>query len=310
MLEKMELQVFLVLADELHFGRTAERLSISAGRVSQIVKALEERVGARLFQRSSRSVALTSIGCDLHEDLQIGYDRIQQGLARAAEAAGRPAELLRVGYVGALAGQVVHRAAQSFGEDKAGGPVRPREVQVVDALGRLRGSEVDMLVISLPVSAPDIVVGPVLFSEPRMLAVPAEAALASRESVTLEDLVEIVLLRPPHSTPGSWPSDRDPRITPSGAAISGGIRVETFQEALQQTAAGRGAVIVGAQAQRFYSRPDVVYVPFRDAPPIEWAAVWLRTDDASRLRTFAQVARTIGHTEGPQPQAGASAHPR
>ncbi|WP_433544531.1 LysR family transcriptional regulator (plasmid) [Streptomyces sp. CA-294286] len=297
MLERLELQVFLVLAEELHFGRTAERLGITTGRVSQIVKALEERVGTCLFERSSRSVALTAIGHELREDLQIGCEQIQRGLARATEAARGFLGSLRVGFVGALAGQVVHRAACRFGDEGHGEPVRPREVQVVDALQRLRDEDIDVLVVSLPVSAPDLRVGPVLFSEPRMLAVSTQHPLASRTTVTWEDLAGMVLLRPPHSAPGVWPSDRDPQATPAGSAIVGGPRVETFQEALQQTGAGLGAVIVGAQVQRFYKRPDVAYIPFEDAPPIEWAAIWLRSNDAPHVRTFARIAREIGHRE-------------
>ncbi|WP_435876147.1 helix-turn-helix domain-containing protein [Saccharopolyspora shandongensis] len=58
-------EVLLTLAEELHFGRTAERLHITTGRVSQCIKALECRVGAALFERTSRRVALTPIGPQL-----------------------------------------------------------------------------------------------------------------------------------------------------------------------------------------------------------------------------------------------------
>ncbi|WP_405645399.1 LysR family transcriptional regulator [Streptomyces uncialis] len=294
MLERLELQVFLTLAEELHFGRTAERLHVTTGRVSQILKKLEGRVGTLLFDRSSRTVELTEIGRQLRDDLQSGYEQIETGLARASQAARGSGSSLRVGFVGALAGQVMHRAAQRFTDDELGAPVTIREVQVVDALARLRGGHLDVLVISLPLSAPDITVGPVLFSEARMLAVPAGHPLATRASVTMEDLVGIVVLRPTDTTPGAWPADRHPRRTPSGSTIVGGPRVDTFQEALQQAGAGAGAVIVGAQVLRFYSRPDVVYVPFSDAPPIEWAATWLKTNDVPRNRSFARIAQEIG----------------
>jgi DNA-binding transcriptional LysR family regulator len=64
-----ELRAFLVAADELHFGRAAERLRISPSRVSQLVRGLETRVGAPLFERTTRRVELTPIGAHLYADL-------------------------------------------------------------------------------------------------------------------------------------------------------------------------------------------------------------------------------------------------
>jgi DNA-binding transcriptional LysR family regulator len=57
--ELRELRIFLVLADELHFGRTAERLSISQPGVSEAVRVLESRLGVKVFDRTSRRVRLT-----------------------------------------------------------------------------------------------------------------------------------------------------------------------------------------------------------------------------------------------------------
>jgi Bacterial regulatory helix-turn-helix protein, lysR family len=60
-----EIEVFLVLAEELHFGRTAERLRLPQPRVSRLVAALERRVGGTLFERTSRRVRLTPLGQQL-----------------------------------------------------------------------------------------------------------------------------------------------------------------------------------------------------------------------------------------------------
>ena len=60
--ELREVRVFLVLCDELHFGRTADRMHLSQTRVSQLVRLLERKLGAQLFERTSRRVALTPAG--------------------------------------------------------------------------------------------------------------------------------------------------------------------------------------------------------------------------------------------------------
>ncbi|MFD0526058.1 LysR family transcriptional regulator [Kitasatospora arboriphila] len=61
-MEFRDIEIFLVLAEELHFGRAAERLRVSQARVSQALKKQERRIGAVLFERTSRTVRLTDVG--------------------------------------------------------------------------------------------------------------------------------------------------------------------------------------------------------------------------------------------------------
>ena len=70
MLERHEVEAFLALADELHFGRAVDRLRMSTTRVSQIIRKLERRVGVPLFDRTSRRVQLTAVGGPLYEDVR------------------------------------------------------------------------------------------------------------------------------------------------------------------------------------------------------------------------------------------------
>jgi DNA-binding transcriptional LysR family regulator len=294
-IERLELEAFLTLAEELHFGRTGIRLHVTTGRISQTIKALERRIGAPLFERTNRVVRLTELGHRLHQDLRPGYEQIQAGLDRAMASVRQAGEELTVGYVGAAAGQVAHQAADLFPEQRPGCRVRVRETQITEALGRLRAGDVDLLLLSLPIDEPDLVVGPVLISEPRMLAVPAGHPLAQQSNVTMEDLARIPLLRIAGSLPGTWPADRRPERTPRGAPIADGPAFDTFQEALQLIGSGAGACIVGAQVTRFYARPDIAYLPFSDAPPIEWAPVWLTGDNTPRMRAFARTAQEVAN---------------
>ncbi|WP_354644317.1 LysR family transcriptional regulator [Kitasatospora camelliae] len=295
MLERLELEAFLTLAEELHFGRTAERLHVTTGRISQTIKKLERQIGAPLFERTNRSVRLTPLGHRLLEDLRPGYEQIRAGLDHAIDSVRQTRTALRVGFVGAAAGQLAHQARDLFPEHEPECPVHVREAQIIDAVARLREGDVDVLVLSLPLPEPDLVIGPVLISEPRMLAVPTGHPLARRKSVTLEDLADIPLLRLAGTLPGDWPSDRWPERTPRGRAVPGGPSFETFQEALQLIGAGSGGCIVGAQVTRFYTRPDVAYIPFSDAPPIDWAPVWLKSNNTRLIRAFAHTAQEVAN---------------
>ncbi|PWS44392.1 LysR family transcriptional regulator, partial [Streptomyces sp. FT05W] len=109
--ERLEIEVFLALAEELHFGRTAERLGVSQGRVSQIVKGIERRIGAPLFDRTSRRVALTPLGRQLRTDLEPHHRGIQQAVDRATETARGLTGRLTVGYTAAWNGSLLLEAA-------------------------------------------------------------------------------------------------------------------------------------------------------------------------------------------------------
>jgi hypothetical protein len=57
--------------------------------------------------------------------------------------------------------------------------------------------------------------------------------------------------------------------------------------------AGRGVFPVGAQARRYYARPDVAYIPFTDAPPLRWGLLWRADNATARVLAFAEAARDL-----------------
>ncbi|MEV5603539.1 LysR family transcriptional regulator [Streptomyces sp. NPDC052299] len=282
--ERHEIEAFLTLAEELHFGRTAERLLVSRSHVTQTIQKLERRIGAQLFERTSRRVTLTAIGRRLRADVAPGWERIQAGVGRAIASAKGVTGVLRVGFAGAAAGQAAADAVAAFHALHPDCQVKLHELQMNDFLERLRADAVDVAIGCFPVREPDLASGPVLFTEARMLAVSSGHPFAGRTSVSLEDLARDRLLQPPVSLPGYWRSDHAPVATPSGRPVPAGPATETVQEALAMVGAGAGMLVVGAQATRYYARPGVVYLPIRDAPPFEWGPVW-RTETA-RVRAF------------------------
>ena len=84
--ELRELRIFLMLADELHFGRTAERLGISQPGVSEAVRILESRLGVKVFDRTSRRVRLTPAGEGLKRDLMPALAALDHALAQCESA--------------------------------------------------------------------------------------------------------------------------------------------------------------------------------------------------------------------------------
>ncbi|MCP9950674.1 LysR family transcriptional regulator [Actinomadura madurae] len=293
MLERHELEAFLTLAEELHFGRTAERLHVSTARISQTIAKLERRTGVPLFVRTSRRVEPTAVGRRLYEEVRPAWDEIAEAFTRAIDTGRGLTGALRAAFVGAAGGQLLAGAAEVFRRRLPDCDVRLREAQMVDLMPWLRDGQVDLALGTFPIDEPDIVTGPVLVSEARSLAVSSKHPFARRGSITLEDLARVKLLQLPDTLPVSLREDRTPRVTPAGRPIEPGPSASTFNEMLTLIGAGHGAFPVGAQATRYYGRPDVAYIPISDAPPLRWGLLWRADAATARVRAFAQAAHDV-----------------
>ncbi|MEE1782656.1 LysR family transcriptional regulator [Streptomyces sp. SP17BM10] len=293
MLERHEIEAFLVLADELHFGRTAERLHVSTARVSQTVRKLERRFGAPLFVRTSRRVEPTALGAQLAAELRPAWEAVGAAVRRVADAGHGRSGTLRVAFGGPAAGQLLAGVAERFRERLPGWEATFREAELVDRIALLRSGEVDLVFAEYPLREPDLMAGPVLVSEPRMLALPAGHRLARLGAVTAERLADLPLVQLPSAVPQSFRADRTPTRTPAGRPIPPGPAGTTLNEILTLVGAGRGAFPVGAQARRYHPRPDVAYRPLTDAPPVQWGLLHHRDHATPATEAFHQAAQEL-----------------
>ncbi|MFD7792290.1 LysR family transcriptional regulator [Streptomyces sp. NPDC059759] len=288
MLERLEIETFLALAEELHFGRTAERLLITTGRVSQVIKKIERQVGGTLFERNSRSVRLTSIGRRLADDLVPLVAAMDEALRRAQDASRGVSGELRVAFLGEWTAPALLRAVALFGERHPDCRVDVREVQLANSRASLVDGSIDLLLASYPFDG--MARGPALLRERRVLAVAAGHPLAGEKGVSVEVLAEYPVVQYPQVTSAGFKRDRTPDRTPSGRPVPKGPVGESFSEMLTFVAMGRGVLPVGDHSRQYYPRPDVAYVPLLDAPPIERGLIWSEANTTERLRAFVRAA--------------------
>jgi DNA-binding transcriptional LysR family regulator len=288
MLERLETETFLTLAEELHFGRTAERLRITTGRVSQVIKKLERRIGGMLFERTSRTVRLTSIGRQLADDLVPLVAAMDEALRRAADASRGVTGELRVAFLGEWTAPVLLRTVALFTERHPECRVDVREVQLSNSRASLLDGSIDILLASYPFDG--MARGPALLTEERVLAVAAGHPLAGEQSVSVEVLAEHPVVQYPDVTSVGFKRDRTPERTPSGRPVPKGPSGRSFSEMLTLVAMGRGVLPVGEHARQYYPRPDIAYIPLHDAPPIERGLVWSEANTTERIRAFVRAA--------------------
>jgi DNA-binding transcriptional LysR family regulator len=182
-----QLRAFVVLAEELHFGRAALRLELSQPQVSRRVRALEDELGVELFVRTPRHTTLTETGRRLLEDAREALAATDRLRARARTVAGDGVGRVAVGFVWSTLPAYLPRLV-------AAAPERHRDIDLsvsqkhfVEIVPALRRLDVD-LVISRTLLEPAEMVHQTLGYEPSVVAVPMEHPFATRPALTLADL--------------------------------------------------------------------------------------------------------------------------
>jgi DNA-binding transcriptional LysR family regulator len=287
--ELRDIEIFLTLAEELHFGRTAERLRVSQARVSQSIKQQERRIGGALFERTSRSVRLTPLGERLRDRLGAGYREITAGVEEAVAAARGQVGTLNLGTFD-VQSQEIAAALRLFRQRHPQCELRIREVLPTDPFAGLRAGRIDVAVLWLPVREPDLVVGPELFTEPLVLAVASDHPLAGRDEVEMEVLGDYPVVYPDGPIPDYVWQAHTPAVTPTGRPVRTGVTVVTLTEAF--TAVSTGGVVspVGAYSAAARPRHDIRFLPITDAPLMRYAPVWRAAGETSLIRAFLRAA--------------------
>ncbi|MEU6825638.1 LysR family transcriptional regulator [Streptomyces atriruber] len=280
-LEIRELECFLVLAEELHFGRAGERLYISQSRVSQLLAALERRIGARLVERTSRRVALTTLGQRFLAELKPSYTELVSVVARTRAAARGVEGTLRLGFQGTADARLMG-AIESFQERHPACATEIVEIPFADPFGAVRRGDVDAAIVLLPVAEPDLVLGPVFSSERQTVAVSVRHAFAGRSSLAAAELAGTPLIAATDPAPAYWREAHAPSGPPAPA-------VRTLQEGLTLVAADRAAMLLCRPTADYHGRKDVVFVPVDGLPDSVLGMVWHRDGETERVREFARA---------------------
>jgi DNA-binding transcriptional LysR family regulator len=291
--ELREIRTFLALAEELHFGRTAKRLILTPSRVSQTLRSLEAQIGGRLFERTSRTVRLTSLGEQLQASVTVPYAQLLQAVGARRQAATGVAGTLRIGmYTESLAGAHLVDVVIEFEARYSGVEVVLVNTGLVrNYLDVLRDGEVDLLATRLPLSEPDITVGPILTHEERVLLVAKGDPLAQRESVTLDDFADRAVSDSPEF-PREMMDALIPPVTRSGRHYR---RTEnrSIEDMLMSIATGKQVHPTVPSFLEHHAHPAVTAVPISDLPPSQTALVWRTSDHAPKVSAFVRVVTDV-----------------
>ena len=187
-MELRHLRYFVAVAEELHFGRAAQRLHIVQPALSKQIASLENEIGVQLFERTRRRVTITGAGRVLYEEVRVILQRIERAVETAQMTAAGQVGSLDLGFIGPAMWSVLPRLLESHHRRLPDVRFRLSELSSAAQIASLRDGTLDAGFVRLPLHEFDDVEFTVVLREPFVVTLPEAHPAASVESVDLADL--------------------------------------------------------------------------------------------------------------------------
>jgi DNA-binding transcriptional LysR family regulator len=187
-MELRQIRSFLSISETLHFGRTAELIHLSQPALSLQIRALEEEVGVRLFERNRRKTTLTAAGLAFRDDAAAAVSQLDQAIRRARLAGEGKLGLLRIGFISTAGNEIVPNLVRRFRDSNPDIVFSLRNILTTDQIQMLVAGSLDVGFLRLPIGEhPELEVVEV-HREPFVVVAPLTHKLAKRKKVALHEL--------------------------------------------------------------------------------------------------------------------------
>jgi DNA-binding transcriptional LysR family regulator len=303
-LEVRELRYFVAVAEELHFGRAAERLGMAQPPLSKAIRQLEQRLGVRLLERTTRRVALTPAGSELLAQARTALEAVAAA-GRRAQRAGREEPRLAVVLKADGDAELLPAILDAYAREEA---ALPADVVVGgwgEAEAMLRDGRADVALLSTPLDDRGID-WEALVTEPRVAALPSGHRLAGRKRLRVADLAGEPIPRwagADEAHADFWAgrdraSGRGPRAAdepPAETALPvDGPPVTDLTQVLRLVELGRAVAFLPSGIAERYPRRQIVYRPVVDLSPVTFVVAWPATSHSLAVAAFVRAATTLG----------------
>jgi len=292
--EIRELECFLAVAEQLNFSKAARQMNLSQPPLTRHVQALEAKLGVRLFERDTRSVALTRAGSRYLEEVRTLLGRLDQAGESASQAGGDGPDRLRLSFVGALLDPSMLRVIQAFRERRPRCRIEIADLPPAAQMAALRAGEIDGCFLGAkPAAALRGVLCRVWRREPLLLALPERHALAGARNVRWSDLRPepwVMVSREAAPAFRQQFSQLAARHALAGGVVQEADRVPAI---LAMVAAGNGISLLPEMVRRLIDC-GVVFRPLPKPAPHLSHAFACSAEPSGPLRDFLEVLRSAG----------------
>jgi DNA-binding transcriptional LysR family regulator len=289
-MELRHLRYFVTVAEELHFGRAAVRLSIVQPSLSQQIRQLEDELGFPLLYRTKRYVELTDAGKVFLVEARHVLAQVQEAKRTAQRAYRGEVGRLVVGYISSSTYDLLPVMLRVYRERFPAVDVALRELTTQEQLRALDQEYIQVGLLRLPISAP-LLNAEVVRREPIVCALPEQHPLAARERIAVSLLAnEPFVLQASQRGAGYY-------VQLMNLCLASGFSPNVIQEVTEMhtivslVAAGMGVSLVPLSAQNIRSQ-GVVYRELEGTPTLtEMAVAWRRDEQSALVQNFLSVAR-------------------
>lgn len=279
-METRELRYFVAVAEELHFGRAAQRLMMAQPPLSRAIQQLERRLGVVLLHRTARAVTLTEAGAVLLREARLALDAVEAAEFRTRRAATNGAALVLAAKAGASS-ELLSKILDAYASEPdavaievmLGGPGQPETL--------LRTGRADVALLHRPYDETAGLDTEDLHTEPQVLVLPAGHPLASRPHLSVAEVETLTDLPLPR-----WPE-------PDGSYSDGpGPQVRDHTQLLQLISLGLACAVVPESLQS-QLREEHASVPVSDAPTVTTVVAWPPHSTSQALADFIGTATRL-----------------
>ena len=295
MIELRHLRYFIAVAEELHFGKAAERLHIAQPPLSQQIRQLEAELGFQLFYRTKRSVKLTEAGQVFFTECQRLFRQLDQAIQTGRQVSRGEVGQLVIGFVSSTAYNVLPKILRTFRTCVPEVSLELHELTADQQLQWLHENRMDIGFLRPPVEE-DTFTLQTIFREPLVVALPETHPLAKEAQVSLQSLAgEAFVIFPRTLAPGLY----DQIISLCQQA---GFSPNVVQEAIQMqtivslVAAELGIAIVPGSLQNL-QRTGVVYRALKEVSPQTAIALIYRNNPAPSVQRFLEIVKQVAEAE-------------
>ncbi len=284
-----QLEAFLAVAEELHFGRAAERLSVSAPWMSHTVRDLERALRVELLTRTTRTVQVTPAGRVFAGLAGQVLAELSSAIKTVRSMSATRQEKLKLGYTIGAGLEIVPRLLRTYHEREPDAGVETEEFDFTDPSAGLRDNLVHAAVVRPPLGLAGLV-SVELATERLVACLPEDHPLAARESLSVSEVLPEPIIAAPVS-PGPW---RDYWILTDYRSGPAPVVAEasTLDAEMHLVSRGVGLSITSEAVGLWYKRPGVTFVPILDLTPCSVSLAWW-PQDTGLVAELAAVANEV-----------------
>jgi DNA-binding transcriptional LysR family regulator len=293
-MEIQQLRYVVAVAEELHFGRAAERLHVAQQSVSEQIRRLERELGGPLFARTSRRVSLTSAGAAFVPAAARALEAIDEAADTARRVIRGSAGGIRIGYpTDGLGQRLIQHAAPALGRLDPPLHVHPVPMTTPDQLTALAERRLDFAFGWTPDLAAELD-SLLVARDPLVLAVSERDPLAALPAVPPEAISHRPIVLAPRAVNPLLYERTVGQLVAAGAVLSIHQEINSLDRMLPVVLAGTAIAVTAATSADAHPTPGIAYRPFTEPSPwIDHTLVWRAGDRRPAVAAFVEIVQEL-----------------